>query len=79
MLVRLLAVVVLGLASPAYAQQLQLQSAQLEALYARINAEVNNNLQCNTVVIGADRQLKEAQARIKALEEKYEPAPPPPK
>lgn len=61
------------IAAPASAQQQQ-QSSELEAMYARINAEVNTNLQCNVAAINLNRQLKEAQERVKTLEAKYEPA-----
>lgn len=42
------------------------------ALLQKLNVEINNTLQCATSAFALQDQLSAAQARIKAMEEKYE-------
>lgn len=59
------------LVAPASAQQ---QPSPIElALGQRVMAEVNANVQASAMIVDLQRQLAATQARVKALEEKYEP------
>lgn len=50
-----------------------------QALAQKLMAEINANIQCTTAGITLQQQLVAAQAKIKALEDKYEPKKEPPK
>lgn len=58
------------LASPGLAQQ---PSPIEQALSQRLGIEINAGVQAAAAIIDLQRQLSATQARIKALEEKYEP------
>ena len=57
------------LMTPALAQQ----SPSEQALSSKLLAEINAGLQCNTTLLTERAELQKAQARVKELEEKYEP------
>jgi len=65
---RIIAVLLL-LITPALAQQ----SPSEQALSSKLLAEINAGLQCSTTLLSERAELQKAQARIKELEEKYEP------
>lgn len=54
----------------------QAPSPMEQALSVKISNEVSLGLQCHAALIGTQQELTRAQARIKALEEKYEPKKP---
>lgn len=66
----ILAAIILLVVSGANAQE---QSPNEEALGQRLNIEINANLKSMAMIIGLQRQLAAVQARVKALEDKYEP------
>lgn len=59
---------------PARAQPTQEHTAQVQALFARTNAEINANLICSTQAIELSKLLKDEQEKVKLLLNKYEPA-----
>jgi hypothetical protein len=70
---RILAIAIgLALPLPAHAQQ---QSPMEQAPSAKLGAEIGGSLQCSAALIVDQQALAQAQARVKALEEKYEPKP----
>lgn len=66
-----LAIIFCLLASQAFAQQQQTPKEQ--ALAQRVGSEIGANIEANAIIIDLRQQLATAQARVKALEEKYEP------
>lgn len=48
-------------------------SPKEQALLARVQGEINQNLQCSEAFIKQNRELATANARVKELEDKYEP------
>lgn len=65
-----LSVALVLISSVALAQQ---PSPESQALAQKLMAEINANIQCSAAGITLAQQLKDAQARIKALEDRYEP------
>lgn len=63
------------LIAPAYAADIQEQTPKDQALLTRLQTEIGVSLQCSEAYIGTQRVLTAAQARIKELEDKYEPKP----
>ena len=59
----------LVISSAAFAQQ----TAGEQALSIKLSAEINAGLQCSTSLISAQGVLAKLQARVKELEDKYEP------
>lgn len=59
------------LATPAFAQQPP--SVNERAISAKLMAEINAGLSCSASLISTQDELTKAQARIKELEDKYEP------
>lgn len=55
-----------------YAQPQQKPSSLDQALAARIQQEMNNNIQCLVQSLDMKKELETAQARVKELEDKYE-------
>ena len=66
-----IALAILLLAAPAAAQQQATPNEQ--ALLAKITTEMNAGLQCTSALISATQAMAKAEARIKELEDKYEP------
>lgn len=64
-------VLLLLLITPAFAQQAQTPSEQ--ALSSKLLAEINAGLQCSATLLTERAELQKAHARIKELEDKYEP------
>lgn len=64
---------------PGLAQQ-QPASPDVQACLAKLTTEMNSSLQVTSSLIAANQAMERAQARIKELEDKYEPkkAEPPP-
>lgn len=74
-----IAILALTLAAPALAQQAPPQRPPMEqALSERLGVEIGACLNATATVIDLQRQLAAAQARVKALEEKYEQGAPKP-
>jgi len=65
-----LALAILLLAGPASAQT---ATPNEQALLAKITSEMNAGLQCTSALISATQAMEKATARIKELEDKYEP------
>jgi hypothetical protein len=61
--------VLLWLVVPAYAQE---QSASEQALSQKLLQEIGVGLQCSGSLITVTKQLAEAKAKVKELEDKYE-------
>ena len=75
MLKRITVVLGILIASPAFAQQAQPTPMEL-ALKERLGAEIGTTIDSVAKVIDLQRQLAASQARVKALEDKYEPKDP---
>jgi hypothetical protein len=60
----------LAISAPAYAQQ---QTPMEQALAQKLTIEVNASLQCSAAQVTTQGQLQAAQARVKELQDKYEP------
>lgn len=58
--------------SMAFAQQMT-QPPSEQALFSMLNQDIGLRLQCETSAAVLRRQLAEAQAQIKELQDKYEP------
>ena len=63
------------IATAALAQQ-QSQSPSEQACNYKLSAEINSGLQHDAALITARGELAKAQARVKELEDKYEPKAP---
>lgn len=81
---RLIAIAILFLATPALAQQPQQpqqpQQAQQpspneQAMSAKLIREISDGLQCSGNLIATTQKLQAAEARVKELEDKYEKKP----
>lgn len=59
------------LSAPVFAQPNQTLFEQ--ALAQKLSAEISGGLQCSAALLANQQELLKAQARIKTLEEKYEP------
>lgn len=57
--------------TPAFADNTPLETA----LFQKLTAEANNGIQCSAANITAAGQIAALKARIKELEDKYEPKP----
>lgn len=63
--------IALSASSAVYAQVPPTPEAQ--ALAQKLMAEINSNIQCGAAGITLQQQLAAANAKLKALEDKYEP------
>ena len=57
----------------ASAEQQQQQSPEVQALIAKLLAELNSGLQCSANSIAGRQELEKAYAEVKRLKDKYEP------
>lgn len=69
----------LFLLSPQLCWAQQAPSLMEQALTTKLSNEIGLGLQCGAAVNGLQQEMARAQARIKALEDKYEPKPEPKK
>lgn len=70
-LIGILAALIFRMA-PAFAQQNQPPSAEMQALQARVMAEINSNLQCSTAGITLQQEVAKLKAEIEALKKPKE-------
>lgn len=65
-----LAIAILLIAGPAAAQT---ATPDVQACLAKLTTEMNSGLQITSALISANQSMEKATARIKELEDKYEP------
>lgn len=58
------------MATPAFAQQQQQVTPQLQAVFDKLNQEIGSSLRCSADLITANAKIAELEAQLKAKDEK---------